>query len=106
MAFLNKSVDVIVIAETKLDSSFSINQFYQNGFKLPYRLDCSKHSGGILVYINENIPSRMLNMMSLPKDIQIIPFELNLRKRKWLSIYIYKPPNQKNQYFMTLNRNT
>ena len=98
--FLNKNTDVIIIAETKLDSSFSSQQFFQEGFKIPYRLDCSKNKGGLLVYINENIPSRELKMVSTPKDIQILTFELNLRKRKWLIIAIYKPPNQNDIYFL------
>ena len=98
MTFLKNSVDIIIIAETKLDSSFPPNQFFQDGFKLPYRLDCSKNSGGLLVYINKNIPSRTLNLLTIPKDIQIIPFELNLRKRRWLIISVYKQRNKKNDY--------
>ena len=38
----------------------------------------------------------------MPIDIQIIPFEINLRKEKWLFVSIYKPPSQSNQYFLDL----
>ena len=31
---------------------------------------------------------------------QIIPIELNLRKRKWLIISIYRPPKQNIRYFL------
>ena len=36
----------------------------------------------------------------MPKNIQIIPFELNLRKEKWMFICIYRPPVQNKQYFL------
>ena len=36
----------------------------------------------------------------MPKNIQIIPFELNLRKEKWMFICIYRPPVQSKQYFL------
>ena len=36
----------------------------------------------------------------MPKDIQILPFELNLRKEKRLFICIYRPPAQNKQYFL------
>ena len=54
----------------------------------------------MLVYVNENIPSRRLNKFIIPDDIQIIPFEIKLRKCKWLILAIYKPPNQSHNYFL------
>ena len=36
----------------------------------------------------------------LSNDIQVIPFELNLRKEKWMFMCIYRPPKQNNQYFL------
>ena len=32
--------------------------------------------------------------------MQIIPFEINLRKEKWLVSSIYKAPSQENKYFL------
>ena len=37
--------------------------------------------------------------MHYPSIIHAIPFELNLKKRKWLFISIYKSPSQNSQYF-------
>ena len=34
--------------------------------------------------------------------IQIIPFEINLRKENWLFVSIHKPPSQSNQYFLDI----
>ena len=47
----------------------------------------------------------MLTKFKLPNNIQIIPFELNLRKDKWLFVCIYKPPLQNNQYFVSILSN-
>ena len=52
------SIDVITIAETKLDDSFLNSQFILTNYKTPYRLDKSSNSGGLLTYVNSNIPSR------------------------------------------------
>ena len=72
-------VDVLVIAETKLDSSFPQQQFLLNGFKQPYRLDVTSNSGGLLVYVNDQIPSKETKSVSIPNDMQVTPTELNLR---------------------------
>ena len=56
----------------------------------------------LLVYTKSPLPSKMLTKFKLPNNIQIIPFELNLRKDKWLFVCIYKPPLQNNQYFVSI----
>ena len=38
----------------------------------------------------------------LPENIQVIPFDLNLRKEKWLFVSIYKPPSKSNNYFLNI----
>ena len=65
-------------------------------------MDVSSSRGGRLVYIKSSLPSKMLTKFKLPNNIQIIPFELNLRKDKWLFVSIYKPPLQNNQYFVSI----
>ena len=45
-SIIEKHVDVLVIAETKLDGTFENSQFRIPGFKQPYRLDVSSNSGG------------------------------------------------------------
>ena len=73
-------VDVLSIAETKIDDSFSSSSLMINSFKRPYRLDISDSSGGILTYVRKDIPSRLLTDYKFPGDIQILPIELNLKK--------------------------
>ena len=98
--FLNKSVDVLAIAETKLDDSFPNSQFLLEGYKKPYRHDVNSRSGGFLVYANKDIPSRQLDLYKFDDDMQVVPIELNLRKQKWLVISIYAPPKQNTSQFL------
>ena len=91
---LQNKVDILAIAETKLDESFPTSQFMLEGYAKPYRLDINRHSGGLLVYVNENIPSCIKKDFNIDSDLQIIPFELNLRKQKWIVFSIYRPPKK------------
>ena len=77
-------VDILIITETKLDDSFPIDQFIISGYSKPYRLDRNRNGGGIIIYIREDIPSKQINLLKLPDDIENIFIEVNLYKTKWL----------------------
>ena len=94
------NVDIVSIAETKLDGSFPSAQFFWEGYKAPYRLDVNSRSGGLLLYVKSSIPSRLLQCGNICSSIQAIPIEINLRKEKWLMISIYRPPTQNSEYFL------
>ena len=53
-----------------------------------------------MVFVKSHIPLRGLNNFKIPSNIQIIPFEMNLRKEKWLVPSIYNAPSQKSKYFL------
>ena len=78
---INGNVDVLSIAETKIDPSFPSAQFVLEGYHSPYRLDISSRSGGILVYVKSSIPSLHLSCENLCDSIQAVSFEINLRKK-------------------------
>ena len=46
-------VDILVLSESKLDSTFPSIQFLINGFPFPHKLDRNSKVGGILLYIIE-----------------------------------------------------
>ena len=73
---VGNNVDVLSIAETKLDSSFPNAQFLLPAFQEPLRLDINHRSGGLLVYIKASLPLQILLKFKLPINIQ------NLRKEK------------------------
>ena len=72
---INENADILCIAETKIDETFPTAQV----------LDISDKQGGLLIYIKAHLPSRLLSNHISPKDIQAIPFELNLRKESGCS---------------------
>ena len=96
---IGKNLDVLVLIETKLDSSFPTSQCEISEFSKPYRLDRKVNGGGILIYIRENIPSKLLTKHKLPYDFEGIFIELNFRKSKNLFGALYHPHNQSNNYF-------
>ena len=83
---LYNNLDILLISETKIDSSFPTAQF-QIGYTT-YRLDRNTNGGGILLYIREDIPSTLLN-----SDISIESsyIEINIRKKKWILVCTYNP---------------
>ena len=66
----------------------------------PYILDIKGNKGGLMVFVKLHIPLRRLNDFKIPSNMQIIPFEINLRKEKWLVASIYNAPSQKSKYFL------
>ena len=96
----NGNVDVVSIAETKTEASFSSAQFVIEACHWPYRLDVSTKLGGIFVYVKSLILSRRLSCENLYNSMQAVAFEINLRKVKWLVISIYRPTSQNSEYFL------
>ena len=79
-----------MISETKIDASFPIGQFLLNGYSTPFRLDGNAHRGGILLYVREDIPSKLLLVEE--NFIEGFFVEIDLRnKKKWLLSYSYNP---------------
>ena len=76
------------MSETKLDDSFPSAQILLDGFLKPYRLDRDSNGGGILLYIRDDIPARLL---SNPNKTESIVAEINFRKKKWLIYASYNP---------------
>ena len=66
---------------------------------IPYIPDITDNKGGLMVFVKSHIPSRRFNDLKTPSNIQIMPFEINLSKQKWLMASIYNVPSQKNKYF-------
>ena len=98
-SIISGMIDVMIIVESKLDDSFPTSQFLIDGHGIPFRRDRNKFGGGILIYVREDIPCKLLDRHQLPDDIEGLFVELNFRKSRLLLLGTYHPPNQKENYF-------
>ena len=88
---LDKNIDIFLISGTKVDDSFPSAQFkIENSFTTSYRYDRNNKGGGLLLYVREDIPSRLLQCKS-QCNIESLSVEINLRKRKWFLNCSYNP---------------
>ena len=62
--------DILVITETKKDSTFPLHQCSIQGYSTPYWSDRNRNGGDVFIYVREGIPSRELKIHNTPKDIE------------------------------------
>ena len=82
-------VDVSMISETKLDGSFPEDQFFIAVYHTPFRYDRNGNGGGILLYVREDIPAKVIHC-DFP-NAEGFFVEINLHKKKWLINCSYNP---------------
>ena len=75
---LHNNLDILLISETKIDSSFLTAQFQIEGYTT-YRLDRDTNGGGIFLFIREDIPSTLMNS---DMSIESFSIEIKIRKKK------------------------
>ena len=88
---VESNADLLLISETKPDDSFPSGQFKICGFSMPYRYDRNSMGGGLLLYIRDDILTKLLKH-DFGTNIENLSVEINLRKRK----LIYKNLNHFN----------
>ena len=71
------------------------------GMRKPFRLDVKNRKGEVSVFVNIVIPSKYLWRFHFPGAIQVIPWEINVKQRKPLVVYIYRPPDQNLDHFLS-----
>ena len=67
--------------ENKLDSSFRL-----------FRKDRNENRGGLMCYVNQNLPVKIVTSYKLPTNPEVLPLEITLGKRKILLLGLYRPP--------------
>ena len=81
---------IFLVSESKLPSSFPDSQFSIPGYRI-VRKDRNKNGGGIIFYINEVIPFKVIESKQLPGNLEILKLEIILDKRKDFLMGLYKP---------------
>ena len=82
---------MLLVSEAKLGASFPTMQFLMNGFCKPHRLDLCSNGEGLMPYIRENLPSRLLTEYISPENVECLFVEINIRKKKGLICCSYNP---------------
>ena len=81
---VGNKIDVLLISETKLDDTFPLNQFILEGFTPPYRIDRTEHGGGLMLFVREDIPSKLFSNINPSCNRENIFVEINSRSKKCL----------------------
>ena len=84
----------LLITKTKLDDTSLTSQYLVPGFSVPYRLDQSRNGGGVMIFIRDDTPTKLLTKHVFPDDIEGLFIEL-----KWLLSGTYHPPSQIDLYY-------
>ena len=53
-------IDILMVSETKLDYTFPTSQFLMQGYSTPFRKDRTSKDGGMLLYVREDIPCKII----------------------------------------------
>ena len=87
-----------MISETKLDESSPVSQFLIPGLQNPIRLDRSSSGGGIILYIREGMPFKLLKSNCLSANTEAFLAEVKVNKKNgfFVVVTILTKPSLKN----------
>ena len=71
-----KYVDILILTESKTDDT--PQQFFIEGFSMPFRVDKNIHGGGVFAYTRDDIPCAQLKTHTQDDDLEGLIFEINL----------------------------
>ena len=80
---IQNNFDICLVWETKIDLSFSNQQFCIPEYRI-FRKDRNARGGGLIFYVNQDINSKVLNKYPTCQDLEILVFELKLSKTWYL----------------------
>ena len=71
---IKKHIGNLALTESKIDSNFPNAQFRIEGFSMPFKLDCNRFGGGVLIYVWDEITCKH----NPPDDKEGIIVDINL----------------------------
>ena len=90
-SLIRNEIYVLLLSETKIDETCPSEQFLNSGFAKSLRLGRNCRVGGIMLFIRDNIPFRLLKPGNLPSNTDGLFIEIDLCKKKWLLCCGYNP---------------
>ena len=77
---VNNEIDILMVSETKLDGTFPKSQFLMQGYSTPFIKGQTSKGGGILLYIKEDVPCKIIKT-EIDAYYEGFIIEINLRKK-------------------------
>lgn len=60
-------IDIFLLCESKIDDSFPDSKLFSEGFKM-YHKDSTRNGGGCLLYVNENLSGKIINIYKFKEN--------------------------------------
>ena len=76
-----KETDIYLLSETKVEDLFPNSQFFAEGYRM-FRKDRNKNGGGLILYVNDDIPGKLINSYNFKEGSEIIVFEFSISNKK------------------------
>ena len=89
--------NIFCITETWLCDTFPSGEIFPSGYSL-YRKDRPSHGGGVLIAVNDSIPSLLI---SSPPDLEIVSVKIGSNKQ-FILCTVYVCPNCSFSYLVSL----
>ena len=64
-----------------------------------FRKDRNNFGGGLILFVKENIPCKVLNTLRFSEECEIISIDFSISNKNWLLLGIYNPPLQNEASF-------
>ena len=65
-----------------------------------FRKDRNKFGGGLILFVKENIPYKVVNTFHFSEEYEIISLDFSISNKKWLLLSIYNPRSQNEASFV------
>ena len=91
-------IDFISISEIKSDDSFHSAQFHADSYFL-FQWDRNRHGGGLAAFVKSGLLPKHINELKSHK-IKIVAVEININKRKWIILNVYRRSESNVDNFM------
>lgn len=88
---LKLKTQIMIIGETKIDSSYPDSQFEIPGYSI-YRNDRKKGGGGILAFVSSCVTCRRLKLDRTYKTLEPLVLEVIVNNKVMIIVAIYRPP--------------
>ena len=90
-------LDILAIAETKLDSNTSDSEVNVEGY-ITARKDRNKHGRGVLIYYRDNIIAYNEDKLGKHQELEALSINVRCQSQTWLIGCVYRPPDKHSFY--------